>query len=133
MLFTKRREDGSQVDNVVNFLLFYYFFIGLFVSDIELVVLAIELRIVFDEISGNNLRLAKIIYQGLSQSTAYLTSASSNEELFVVLQRVIRGVLLTHFFYGTAEAVELNDLPCVVLISFVKFFIDLIIKFMNLR
>ena len=97
MLFSQRREDCSEMDDVVDFVFFDDVFVLFLVSNIKLVVLAVKLRVTFHKISCNNLVAAEVRDQGFGEFCSDLSSATCHHDCFVFLYGMsIKLELLTH-------------------------------------
>ena len=78
------------MENVVDLFFLNNFLIGFEVSDIKLVVFTLEGCVLFNEVSSNNLWMAKILDQGLCQRSSNLTSAPGNKNFFLWLKAWIK-------------------------------------------
>ena len=73
------------MEDVVNILVLDDLFISILVSDIELVILAVDIGITVYEISGNNLILTQLVDQGIGKGCPDLSTAPCDEDPFLRL------------------------------------------------
>ena len=78
------RENGSQVQNIINIVIFHNFLILFLVCDVHLVIFAVDTLAGLNKIRSDYLRFTELINECLSQGSSDLASASGDQNLLLL-------------------------------------------------